>query len=121
MSGQTTSYSNWSPVEPNNPLTQDPGSIPEFYVHMWNPTDFFAGTWNNYVDLPTLFDFPINGVVEVVPVPEPHALVSAMIAAAAFSAPSTSRPFFGNAAAGRQAGDDAIMAASFAHANGGSD
>lgn len=73
VSGDTSSYRNWSPVEPNNPLTTDPEN-PELFVHIWNPADPNAGDWNNFRDNATVFSRPVNGVVEVLAAPEPGAL-----------------------------------------------
>lgn len=70
VSGEPVTYSAWGVQEPNNPLTGgDPLTSPEFYVHIWNPTDLLAGRWNNYQDGTTVFSVGIYGVVEVVPEP----------------------------------------------------
>jgi Lectin C-type domain len=66
VSGEPVTYSNWSPVEPNNPLSSD-ASYPELYVHIWNPTDTYGGYWNNYTNLGSVFGIQIDGVAEVVP------------------------------------------------------
>lgn len=73
VSGELSSYRNWSPVEPNNPQTNDPEN-PELFGHIWNPADSNAGEWNNFRDLATVFGRPVNGVVEVMAVPEPSAM-----------------------------------------------
>jgi len=73
VSGEVSSYRNWSPVEPNNPQTTDPEN-PELFGHIWNPVDPNAGDWNNFRDLATVFGRPVNGVVEVLAVPEPGAM-----------------------------------------------
>ena len=72
ISGAPVNFTNWSPFEPNNPLSGDPNTVVERYVHYWNPTDIAAGTWNNYTDNAVLFDLPVHGVVEV---PEPTGLL----------------------------------------------
>lgn len=46
VNGDPVTYTNWSPVEPNNPNSPEPGTW-EFYVHIWQPGDFYAGRWNN--------------------------------------------------------------------------
>ena len=79
VSGAPVSYANWSPVEPNNPASNDP-AIPELYVHLWNPADSNASTWNNYVDSTSLFGNPLNGVVEIVPEPSSLLLTALGIA-----------------------------------------
>ncbi|HTY89254.1 MAG TPA: lectin-like protein [Candidatus Acidoferrum sp.] len=66
ISGEPVAYSNWSPVEPNNTLSSDT-SYPELYVHIWNPTDTYGGTWNNYTNYSSVFGIQNNGVAEVVP------------------------------------------------------
>lgn len=73
VSGELSSYRNWSPVEPNNPQTTDPEN-PELFGHIWNPADANAGDWNNFRDLANVFGRPVNGVVEVMAVPEPSAI-----------------------------------------------
>lgn len=70
VSGETSSYRKWSPVEPNNPQTTDPAT-PELFGHIWNPSDPNAGDWNNYRDLANVFGRSVNGVVEVSSIPEP--------------------------------------------------
>ena len=81
VSGETSSYRNWSPVEPNNPQTTDPAT-PELYGHIWNPSDPNAGDWNNYRDLANVFGRSVNGVVEVTSVPEPCGMGLLMFGAA---------------------------------------
>jgi Lectin C-type domain len=66
ISGEPVLYANWSPVEPNNSLSTDT-SYPELYVHIWNPSDTYAGTWNNFTNSSSVFGIPNNGVVEIVP------------------------------------------------------
>jgi hypothetical protein len=63
VNAQQTSYTNWSPAEPLNPLSGEPGT-PEYYVHIWQPNDFYAGRWNNYTNSLSLFGVPLYGVVE---------------------------------------------------------
>lgn len=58
-------YTNWSPVEPNNPKSGDPQSVVERYVHLWNPSDLYRGQWNNASNVSALLGSPMNGVVEV--------------------------------------------------------
>lgn len=70
ISGESSSYRKWSPVEPNNPQTTDPAT-PELYGHIWNPSDPNAGDWNNFRNQANVFGRPVNGVVEVASVPEP--------------------------------------------------
>lgn len=64
VSGEVSSYRNWSPVEPNNPQTTDPEN-PELFGHIWNPADPYASDWNNFRDFATVFGRPVNSVVEV--------------------------------------------------------
>lgn len=73
VSGEPVGYTNWSSFEPNNPISNDPLPTPEFFGHIWSPTDPSASRWNNYRDLPTLFNEPLNGVVEVI-IPEPSTI-----------------------------------------------
>lgn len=77
VSGEPVVYTNWSPVEPNNPISSDP-AVPEFYGHIWNPTDPYAGRWNNFRDADTEFSIGLFGVVEVVPEPTTLALLAAL-------------------------------------------
>lgn len=83
VSGELSSYRNWSPVEPNNPQTTDPEN-PELFGHIWNPADANAGDWNNFRDLATVFGRPVNGVVEVLAVPEPTTLALTFFGATGF-------------------------------------
>jgi hypothetical protein len=53
-------------VEPNNSLSIDV-SVPELYCHIWNPTDPFAGFWNNYTNTASEFGIEIDGVAEILP------------------------------------------------------
>lgn len=85
VSDSTAAYRNWSPVEPNNPANGDPVTVVERYVHIWNPGDFYAGQWNNYSNTDTLFNVPMHGVVEVVPVPEPVAGMLCVVIASALA------------------------------------
>ncbi|HEX2837104.1 MAG TPA: M12 family metallopeptidase [Phycisphaerales bacterium] len=64
VSGETSTYSRWSGVEPNNPSVNEPSGNWEFYVHIWQPVDPNASTWNNLSDSNTVFNAPVCGVVE---------------------------------------------------------
>lgn len=77
VSGEPVTYTSWSAVEPNNPTSGEPAN-PEFYVHIWNPTDPNPARWNNYYDLNAEFGIGLFGVAEVVP--EPSALAAACAA-----------------------------------------
>jgi hypothetical protein len=66
-SGEPVTYSDWSPLEPNNPGSLDPVPVPELFVHIWHPGDRNVGNWNNFVNDMQIHNHPINGVVEVVP------------------------------------------------------
>jgi len=71
ISGEPVTYTHWSPVEPDNPDSSEGDNPPvwEFYGHIWDRDDLNAGTWNNYLNLVTIFGYPLNGVVEIVPIP----------------------------------------------------
>jgi hypothetical protein len=74
ITGEPVTYTRWSEVEPNNPISNDPAN-PEFYGHIWSPTDPNRGEWNNARNVDALFGIGIHGVVEVsTPIPEPTAV-----------------------------------------------
>lgn len=76
ISGEVVNYTNWGYWEPNNPFSADP-EPPELFVHLWAPSDAYAGYWNNYYNNSSLFEVPIHGIVEVsnAPVPEPATIL----------------------------------------------
>jgi len=69
VDGSQVSFTAWAGIEPNNP------SLPEFFVHIWNPNDPHAGKWNNLVNSDSVFGIPVNGVVEISAVPEPQSFL----------------------------------------------
>jgi hypothetical protein len=76
INGESSTYRNWSPFEPNNS-----GGIEEV-VHMWYPSDPYAGYWNDFrADANVLFGAPLCGVIEVDPNTDPATFGMACVAA----------------------------------------
>lgn len=67
VSGDPSAYRKWNSTEPN------PSWPNEYYVHLWHPGDSGASNWNDYCDCTILNTRPMNGVVEISPIPEPQA------------------------------------------------
>jgi hypothetical protein len=64
IDGGSSSFTQWSPVEPNNPASNEPPNW-EYKVHIWQPGDSNKGTWNNLPgDRLFVFGVVLCGVVE---------------------------------------------------------
>jgi len=80
VSGDSSTYRNWNPNEPN-----DKGGV-EFYGMIWGyapdiaklPADRTLGTWNDVINNPSNEANEPYGVVEVVPEPASTALIAVM-------------------------------------------
>ena len=69
ISGETSSYRNWSSGEPN-------GRPGEDFVHMYDlGRGGYSGYWNDYGDGSVEYGVPLHGVVEINPVPEPSTIL----------------------------------------------
>jgi len=69
-SGEASTFTLWSSQQPDNGQLGQPPFPAENFVHMLWPGHPEAGSWNDFQDMSSVFVFPLNGVVEVVP--EPH-------------------------------------------------
>ena len=65
VNGQNSSYANWSPLEPLNPQSGEEQGHWEYYVHIWQPSDPYGSTWNNYSNGLAVFGVPLHGVAEM--------------------------------------------------------
>jgi hypothetical protein len=76
IDGETSTYRNWNPVEPNN----DPGNGGEYYTAMATTTYLGLSPldWNDLSN--TAFSVPpitAAGIIEIIPEPSPIALLTA--------------------------------------------
>jgi hypothetical protein len=66
-SGESFTYSNWAPGEPNNGVGYGVG--PENYAYIFPNGTAYPGYWNDFTGDPSDAQSPLNGVVELVPEP----------------------------------------------------
>lgn len=70
-SGEQSTFTHWSPPQPDNGANGQPPFPPENYVHMLWPGHTTPGYWNDFLDLSTVLGYGFYGVVEIAPAPPP--------------------------------------------------